>query len=466
MTADTRERAWGGNAARIAAILAVLAVLGACRGESAPVEVPRATAATAERIIEDGAATLRSTVEVAFPAEVGIVLALEGEELREAFTLRTPGLNTTFTPQTLPVTSVSVSPSESNVVVLEVEGLVPERTELRIRRAALAEGGEGTFPVSVESRMTALDVVLATYPVAPADPALFSAARVPEVTADAKDDAAMRAALEAHLATRGTIGSVLDRALDYYDAMSAEVVPSPKLRAALAGLTGTYAEPAIPHLLTDENCTGLPVERIAFEPPPDFPDLLARVTYGEEGARVVSLNPILEGEPFQLLMPILLHEAIHCDQFDGQDEEIAATALDAFFYILLIAAEPELARAGTTLSRNFNVDALAMMNSGRLLPESVGVLPSEGIDNVFPGVENGPSSFAAHIAAAYDTLPPGPSEPEALAVAYVTLLGADLELPPGNPFDLAYLDALLGLTMHRPVLWAAMEALAVEPVLP
>jgi hypothetical protein len=156
------------------------------------------------------------------------------------------------------------------------------------------------------------------------------------------------------------------------------------------------------------------VERIAFEPPPDFPNLLARVTYMENGARVVSLNPILEGEPFQLLMPILLHEAIHCDQFDGQDEEIAATALDTYFYILLIAAEPGLARAGTTLSRNFNVDALAMMNSGRLLPESIGVLPSPGIANVFPGVESEINSFAAHIASAYDSLPPGPSELEAV----------------------------------------------------
>lgn len=466
MNVGHRERAWPGSAARVVAILAVLAVLGACGGESDPVEVPRATTATAERVIEDGAATARSTVRVEFEEGEEIELALDGGELRDAFTLRTPGLNTTFTPQDLPVTSVSVSRSEPNVVLLEVDGLVPERTELRIRRAALAEGGEGSYPVSVESQLTALDVVLSTNPVAPVDAALFSVAQVPEVTPGATDEAAMRSALEAHLQVRGTTGAVLDRALDYYDNVDRAVVASPKLRAALAGLTGTYAEPAIPHLLTNENCTSLPAERIAFEPPPDFPDLLARVTYGDDGARIISLNPVLEGEPFQLLMPILLHEAIHCDQVDGQDEEIAATALDAFFYILLIAAEPELARAGTTLSRNFNVDALALMNSGRLLPESVGVLPSGGVGNVFPGIENGPSSFAAHIAAAYDTLPPGPSEPEALAIAYVALLGADLELAPGNPFDLAYLDALLGLTMHPPVLWTAMEVLGVEPVAP
>src|SRR5690606_40610415 len=73
------------------------------------------------------------------------------------------------------------------------------------------------------------------------------------------------------------------------------------------------------------------------------------------------------------------------------------TLFRSFFYIMLIAAEPELARAGTTLSRNFNVDALALMNSGQLLPESVGVLPSEGVASVFPGIENAPSSFAAHI---------------------------------------------------------------------
>lgn len=454
------------RAGTVAVLVALLLVVAACRGESTPAQVPRATTAAAERVIEDGAATARSTVRVEFPAGEEIELALEGAELRDAFTLRTPGLNTTFTPQNIPVTSVSVSPDEPNAVLLEVDGLVPERTELRIRRAALAEGGEGSYPVAVTSPLTALDVVLATNPVAPTDAAVFSVASVPPTTPADNDSDSVRTALEEHLAARGTTGAVADRAMDHYDTIAAEIVTSPKLRAALAGLTGTFAEPAIEHLLTNANCTGLAAERIAFEPPPDLPDLLARVTYASDGARIISLNPILEGEPFQLLMPILMHEAIHCDQVDGQDEEIAATAFDSFFYILLIAAEPELARAGTTLSRNFNLDALALMNSGRLLPESVGTLPSNGIANVFPGVDGGPSSFAAHIAAAYDTLPPGPSAPEDLAIAYAALLGADLELPPGNPFDLVYLDALLGLTMHPPVLWSAMEVLGVEPVAP
>lgn len=454
-------KAWGA----VAAVALVLAIA-SCGGSDTPAEAPRATTATAERVIEDGAATTQSTVRVEFDEDEAIDLVLDGEELLEAFTLRTPGLNTTFTPQDLPVTSVDTSADDENVVLLEVDGLVPEGSELRIRRAALVEGGEGSYPVTVDSPLTALDVVLSTSPVGPVEPALFSEAGIPEVDPATNDPDAIRAELEEHLAARGSTGAVVERALEHYDAMSTSVVPSPKLRAALAGLTGTYAEPAIEHLLTNANCTGLPVQRIAFEPPPDFPDLLARVTYAEDGARIISLNPVLEGEPFQLLMPILLHEAIHCDQVDGQDEEIAATAFDSFFYILLIAAEPELSRAGTTLSRNFNVDALAFINSGRLLPESVGVLPSVGIGNVFPGIEGGPTSFAAHIAAAYETLPPGPSEPEDLAIAYVALLGADLELPPGNPFDLAYLDALLGLTMHRPVLWTAMEVLGLEPVAP
>ena len=85
--------------------------------------------------------------------------------------------------------------------------------------------------------------------------------------------------------------------------------------------------------------------------PPGSQQLFARVTYAPGGARIVSLNPSIEGERLEMLMPILLHEAIHCDQVGGRFEEIAATAIDSFFWMNLLAVFPDLALAGTPLER-------------------------------------------------------------------------------------------------------------------
>ena len=196
-------------------------------------------------------------------------------------------------------------------------------------------------------------------------------------TTDADRDATVqREALEFHLNQRQVDPQTYLDALAIYDAMPVDIVTSPKLRAALAALTGTFAEPALESLLTGENCTGLPAARIAFETPPGGPELIARVTYLGTGARVISVNPFAEGERIEHLMPILAHEAVHCDGLDGRAEELAATAFDGLLYLNLVAAEPELARTKTRVARELNIDAVALINSGGLLPESIGVCPS------------------------------------------------------------------------------------------
>jgi hypothetical protein len=78
----------------------------------------------------------------------------------------------------------------------------------------------------VNSRLTALDVVLATNPVAPTDPALFSVAGC--LRSRPKTRTRRRcAALEEHLAARGTTGAVLERALTYYDGMDPKLCNRP-----------------------------------------------------------------------------------------------------------------------------------------------------------------------------------------------------------------------------------------------
>lgn len=444
------------------AALLLLILTGCGGGGSNAGEVSRPVSAEAERQRDsDGAATLRSTVLVQFPKS--LALDLQAEALRDAVRIRTSGER----PRDLAVESVAVSREDATVLVIETSELVPDNSEFRIGRSAFVRDAAGSVSTRIAGDLTRCAAELASYALGPAEgsvDAFFADSESPRVTLDDRTTDRMREALQAHLEARGSAPDTAARALETFDGMSDAIVQSPKLRAALSALTGTFAEPAIVALTTADNCTGRAAERIAFEVPPDFSGLLARVTNTEAGTRVVSIHPILEGEPFQLLMPLLMHEAIHCDGVSGVDEETAATALDSYLYLMLIAAEPWLAQEGTTLARNFNVDALALLNSGRILPESVGVLQSPGGHSIFPGTELDYTSFAEYLAAAYDESGPGPSPEEPLAQRYVANLAEPEGLPVSNAFNLEYLDGLLGATLPLEVLSAAMEALGLELV--
>jgi hypothetical protein len=297
---------------------------------------------------------------------------------------------------------------------------------------------------------------------APANTALVQAAQPAEVHDSDREPAAVREALVASLQARGVDESTRSRTLDRYDSLSAAIAPSPKIRAALAALTGTFAEPAIDAIFTEKNCTGKPAARVVFQPPPDFPDLIARVTFTRAGQRVISINPLVEGERIEHLMPILAHEAIHCDDQDGLPEEIAATAFDGFLYLQLVAADPSLAAAGTVLSKELNIDAISLLNSGRRLPESVGVLPSAGVTRVLPESNIRYASFAELVAAAYPGLENNQSQQEPLAQAYVANLLQASGMPAGNAFNLRYLDELLGRAATPAMLSAAIQAFALR----
>lgn len=444
-------------------VLSVLATVSCGSDATGKDDVPRPTSATAERQRDaDGAALLRSTIRITFPGEV----ALSGDagDLLDHVRVQTPGGTQGLPAEELPIRSLRIDRQDPSVLVVETDGLVPGDSEVRIRREVLARGAEGSVATRVASDLTGLEVLLASYAMTPANAELYGQPVVAPVTAQDGDAAGMREALEEHLRQRGSNEETTARAVGAFDSVPTDIVPSPKLRAALASLTGTFAEPAIDHLLTGENCTGQPSERIAFQEPPEFPGILARVTYSEAGARIVSVNPDLEGELLQLLAPILLHEAIHCDREGAADEEVAATAFDTYYYLLVVASEPWVAREGTLLTRNYNVDALAMINSGRMVPESVGVLPSPGVSEVFPGLELEHGSFAEYIAAAYGQLAPVVSPDEALAQRYVANLAATLDLPVRSAYNLEYLDGLLGWTMDTAAFLAAIAALELEVV--
>src|SRR5690606_7311866 len=129
------------------------------------------------------------------------------------------------------------------------------------------------------------------------------------------------------------------------------------------------------------------------------------------------------------------HEAVHCDEAPGLFEEVAAAAFDTLLYLQLVAVMPEIALDGSELTLDQNVTAISMINSGRALPESIGLLPSPGIAQAFPGAGLPYASFADRVAASYDFLP-NESPDEGTAVQYVEGIAARTGLPTGSPFNL------------------------------
>ena len=429
------HRVLGGVVAALA-----LALAASCGGGEPPPAPIRALEATAERVYVDDLPLARSVVSVRFNR------AVEPTKLRAlnaAFRLTLPEGSplTGHSLAEMPVEGVEII--SSRLVELSVGALIVSGSTLHVSTEALS-GPDDEVTVAVTSEFTELGVVLAGGVFAFGDLSLVEQ-RPPETpTAADRDPVRVRAALEEHLDEREASPPVRETALFLYDQMDGEVVAAPKLRAALAALAGTFADAAVRSLLGPDNCTGRPAAFIGFQEPPGDLDLVARITYDGEGRRVLSVRPDLEAAPFQLLMPLIAHEAIHCDRVDSLTEEIVASAIDVFLYIHLLISQPELARDTSPLARNFNIEALAMLNSGRAIPESLGILPSPHGREVLPDSGVDYRSFVDAIAAAYadDVDATAPAEP--VAQQYLDALAQRLEIPLGSAIDLDYVDLLLG----------------------
>lgn len=450
-----------GRAATLALLLGAICVAlllaGCSGGGSEDLPIPRITEAKAERDVVDGAARLTTTVTVRFDRT--LKFAPRRVPLASLFEI---AVDTGNGEQRVLAKTAEQAKDSARVIRLTIDGLIPDGAELRMQKKAFQPKTDGNITAKITSSLDDILAVLASQALEPTNPAFAETPAKPAVTDADRDPAAVRKLLEAHLRDRGSPDDVVKRALDRYDGMPA-TVQGPKARAALAALTGTFAEAAIDNLLTANNCTGKPAAKIAFQVPPDVPELFARVTYAADGARIVSLNPSIEGERLEDLMPIVAHEAIHCDQQGSTLEEIVAASFDTFLYLNLLAAFPELADVTTPLGHDLNFDALAMFNSGRKYPELIGVLPSVGVKNALPGSEGAVHpSFADLIAAAYAGQPPtSPEEP--LARTYARVLAAAAKMKDGSPFDLAYLDELLGLSLDPGVYAVVIGAFGLTP---
>ncbi|MBI2766950.1 MAG: hypothetical protein HYX53_13700 [Chloroflexi bacterium] len=450
---DSRDR---GRFAALAtlvgvALIALLALPG-CGGGAKQGPLPGIAEAKAQRDTADGAAKLTSTITVRFDRTFSF--APRKVPLASLFELSLPMGSGT---RRVLVRSAQQSTDNSRIVTLGVDVLVPDGAELKVLRKAFRANETGDITTKVSSDLNNSLIVLASVALTPSNASFLAAPTVAAVKPEDRDPAAMRAVLEQHLRARGSPDEVVSRALDRYDTMP-DSVSGPKARAALAALTGTFAEPSIDSLLTANNCTGKPLAKLSFEVPPDNPDLFARVTYTATGARIVSLNPQIEGDRLEDIMPLLAHEPIHCDQVDGRYEEIAATAFDTFLYLNLVAAFPELVDINTKLARDLNVDAVAMVNSGRVFPEFIGILPSPGVRQVLPNTNSPSGSFAELVANAYPGITFNDSPDEPLAQAYVAILAKAAGMPAASAFNLRYLDELLARSFAAEAYGAILQA--------
>ncbi len=439
-------------------LLTGMTVLFACSSGGGEVTPPRISSAVAERDVVDGKAQLSSTLAVTFDRDWELAdTDLPFASLFELNVPKADGSN-----ERVLVRTAERSETNTRLVTLTVGSLVPEGSKLTLQRKAFDRKATGALEAEVESELDATLVLLASQALVVTRQSFFDDPVVAPVGAADNDPVAMRAALEEHLTAREETAPVTAAVLDVYDTMSPTVVPSPKLRAAIAALTGTFAEPAIRSLLTSDNCTSRPAALIAFQPPPGNPDLIARVTLSRAG-RTVSINPFAEGERIEHLMPILAHEAVHCDDEDGIYEEVAATAFDAFLYLQLVSLFPELADTNTRVARELNIDAVAMVNSGQRYPESVGILQSPGVEMALPLTNSTARSFAEIVAIAYQQITNTTSPTETVAQQYVDRIAEFSGQDTGDAFDLRYLDELLSGALDPGVMAAAIVAFELAP---
>lgn len=442
------------------ALLCAGSLSSACSSAPADGPLPAIASASATREVTDGAARLTTVVDVRLdrtfayaPRTLPLASLIE-------FAVPVPGGGE----RRVLVDRAEPAPDDPLVIRVTVKALIPAGAEVRLARKIFHRNEAGDIRALVESDLTALLAVLAAGPLIPADASLLAPGTAAEPRPEDRDPAAQRSALDASLQRRGVTPEVRTRALADYDSMPADVVPAPKLRAAIAAFSGTWAEPMVAAVLSGGGCSRRPIASVRYQPPPEGGVAFSRVTGVTGGKRAILLHPALEAERFELSMPFLIKEAIRCDRLSGRFEDIGVAAFQTYFYLGLLATSPDLAHSTSTATRDLNLAAIAMVNSGRRLPESVGVLQSEGVAQVLPGSTSPHSSFAALIAAGVPPQGNAESPDEELAQSFVAALAAAAEMPPGSAFNLRYLDELLSRAIDPPAYLAALKALTLAPL--
>ncbi|MGC4033333.1 MAG: hypothetical protein QM754_16700 [Tepidisphaeraceae bacterium] len=243
------------------------------------------------------------------------------------------------------------------------------------------------------------------------DPDVFTSAPTPTTASTTPSSATIRANLVTFLNKKVSAGIITSAQAsaaitNYYDSSTvAAIIPNANLRAALASLVGTAAEPAIASYIGKTNVTGKQYTLV------DFGTVSSGTPVGETklspGGRLnLTINSAFAGEPFQVLSATLAHEALHQDAANNsggdlpssQDEEIIANAVETIVYAQQLLVDGSIAGNGTKLVVRTNTRLLALLNSGD------GLFPYGGIKqdpalysngNVFVGAKANPGGFGS-----------------------------------------------------------------------
>jgi hypothetical protein len=207
------------------------------------------------------------------------------------------------------------------------------------------------------------------------------------------------------------------------------LAPDPRVRAAIASLSGTPAEGSI------RAFTGGAYRRVEIGPiPADINQTVSAVNYrrGDDPLNTVTVNEKYGYEPLGLLSVLMAHEPLHLDGLLTNKEELIISAVDSAMYARSVVDGSVDAGRGTELTRKMNVKVMALVNT-RDAGGHIRLRVSQG--NVYPGAASPLDNFAAAYPG-YDTAAATPGSSYLSAVLH-DLLG----IGGAHDFD----DTTLGL---------------------
>jgi hypothetical protein len=171
----------------------------------------------------------------------------------------------------------------------------------------------------------------------------------------------------------------------YSDSTAVSKVSSPSLRAALAALTGTFAEPAIDFILHSQ-VNGQPhFTDVHWADPSAFtsPGYIAEVIGLGNGQQYIQFNDAFRGENPFLFVDAMSHEPLHADGEIHQTEEAVNHSLDKLIYLHQLVRHPWLATSGHALSRYLDTQGILRINGGK--GTTLGLFDSNGDLPLMPG---------------------------------------------------------------------------------
>lgn len=265
------------------------------------------------------------------------------------------------------------------------EGASPQRSTTQ------AEPQERTFSASAVSQSAT--TLLQQPPFPPTDISLLSAGLYtdgPPMVSPASgptDEVTLRQQLNSLLVGRfGAASPRVAEGLSIFDADSAkQIVPDPRLRAALVSLIGTIGEPAINGTLDGTYST-------ARFGQTQNPFNAAEVQQFADGTLQIVFNERYQFEGFKFQAPTMAHEALHRDPAVSNKEELINDSVATLVYGQILLENPGLATHSTEITRTLNTNLMGRLNS-RDANGNLRLLTSTG--NLFPGSGTNFPSFVS-----------------------------------------------------------------------